>query len=134
MTSYLASEAGSDGWIDPVRIFTIPSLLSHGLAGSLPPFPSISSNRTSLLSLQVVDPLSWGNRGSKSPEGQSFFMLMEASRRAWIGNGAKNATGMAGKGDDKNPGKSASFRTTAHFGLAGLVGLVGVLGASLLTL
>ncbi|KAL7409344.1 hypothetical protein BDY24DRAFT_403506 [Mrakia frigida] len=44
----------------------------------------------------VVNPLAWGVRGSESPEGQSFVMLMEAGRRAWRLAGSTNETGPTG--------------------------------------
>lgn len=57
------------------------------------------NSRTGVLS-PVVDPLSYGNEGSESPEGQAFVLLMESAWRDWRamsdtpggGGGVANAT------------------------------------------
>jgi hypothetical protein len=50
----------------------------------------------------VVNPYDWYSAGAKSPEAQSFVLIMEAARRDWVANGSRNETGQAGPGEPEN--------------------------------
>lgn len=41
----------------------------------------------------VVNPHSFGDEGSKSPEGQAFVVEMYAAWRDWVENGSEGANG-----------------------------------------
>ncbi|CED83332.1 Six-hairpin glycosidase-like [Phaffia rhodozyma] len=56
----------------------------------------------------VVNSLDWSKQGQTSPEAQSFVILMETGRRAWVSAGSTNASGSAGTGE--NPNQSTATR------------------------
>ena len=41
----------------------------------------------------VVNPLSFGDEGSKSPEGQAFALMLHTAWREWVDNGSVGANG-----------------------------------------
>lgn len=72
----------------------------------------------------VVNPYDWSAPGSKSPEAQSFVLIMEAARRDWVANGSQNETGQAGPGEPENAAGALAPRGV-------FAGLLAVVFASL---
>jgi hypothetical protein len=66
----------------------------------------------------VVNPLSWPDEGSDSPEGEAFVLIMQASYEDWVKDGSKGVSGALG--------------SSSSFGPALMVGLVTVVLSALM--
>lgn len=96
---------------------TFRSILINNTASTSITLPSSSNNTVGIDKngwlTPVVDPLSFAVLGSRSPEGQSFVLLMEAARSDWADKGSKGQKG----GTSKRLSASSSFGALVLGGL-----------------
>ncbi len=74
-----------------------------------------------------MNPLNFGSLGSKSPEGESFVLLLNAAYRDWVNGGSK---GIKGAASGRRFGADV-VRVGMWLIVSGVVGIWTVIGFSL---